>query len=570
MPPISETPPPPRRHLPTHEVTNQPPPLIDVNLYASHPALTEAIAGEPACAADRLSRFGAELMTPEVLMAARQANEIPPRLHNFDRYGQRLDEVEFHPAYHQLMQLGLGAGLHAVAWEGPAGGHTVHAALEYLLVQIEAGVCCPMTMTYAAVPALRQAPALAAEWEPKLLAAAYDPRPLPVSAKRAATCGMAMTEKQGGSDVRANRTSAVRSSDGFWLLTGHKWFCSAPTSDLFLTLAQTAAGLSCFAVPRWLPDGSRNPFYLQRLKTKLGNHANASAELEYLDTAGWLVGEEGRGVQAIIEMVHHTRLDTCVAAAGLMRQATVQALHHAMHRTAFGRPLIQQRLMQNVLADLALESEAALLLSLRVARAYDEAATGPAATQDETAGEQQVLARALVAIGKYWVNRRTPALVFEALECLGGNGYVEESVLPRLYREAPLNSIWEGSGNVICLDLLRTLHRHPAAVDLLLAELRPLAGVAPGRAWIADVERLLKAAAAGDVGEQMARHLVERVALALQASLLIQHAPAPLADAFVEARLGGGGLAFGTLPTGTDVRAILVRAWPAVEKGAGF
>ncbi len=559
---------PPRCHLPTHEVTNQPPPLIDCNLYTTHPALTEAIDIGPGWATELLVPFGDRLASEEIATAARQANEAPPRLHSFDRFGQRIDEIEFHPAYHQLMQLGLEQGLHALPWLERPGGHTVHAALEYLLVQVEAGVCCPMTMTYAAVPALRQAPALAAEWEPKLLATAYDPRPLPLHAKRAVTCGMAMTEKQGGSDVRANQTSAVRSSEGFWLLTGHKWFCSAPMSDLFLTLAQTPAGLSCFAVPRWLPDGSRNPFYLQRLKAKLGNHANASAELEYLDTAGWLVGEEGRGVQAIIEMVHHTRLDTCVAAAGLMRQAVVQALHHASYRVVFGRPLIHQRLMQNVLADLVLESEAALLLALRVARAYDEAHQ----SRGTEAGDQQaLLARALVAVGKYWVNRRTPALVFEALECLGGNGYVEESLMPRLYREAPLNSIWEGSGNVICLDLLRTLQRQPAVVDLLLAELRPLASSAPGRAWLADVERLLRAAAAETAGEHLARYLVERLAIGLQASLLREQAPAPLADAFVEARIGGGGgLAFGTLPTGIDVPAILTRGWPPLAEMPGF
>ncbi|MDX9875522.1 MAG: acyl-CoA dehydrogenase family protein, partial [Spongiibacteraceae bacterium] len=284
---------PPRRHLPTHEVTNQPPPLIDCNLYTTHPALTEAIDIGPGWATELLVPFGDRLASEEIATAARQANEAPPRLHSFDRFGQRIDEIEFHPAYHQLMQLGLEQGLHALPWLERPGGHTVHAALEYLLVQVEAGVCCPMTMTYAAVPALRQAPALAAEWEPKLLATAYDPRPLPLHAKRAVTCGMAMTEKQGGSDVRANQTSAVRSSEGFWLLTGHKWFCSAPMSDLFLTLAQTPAGLSCFAVPRWLPDGSRNPVYLLRLLAKLGNHAIASAEREFLDTAGWLVGEEG-------------------------------------------------------------------------------------------------------------------------------------------------------------------------------------------------------------------------------------------------------------------------------------
>ena len=542
----------PHTELPTHRVTNQPPPLEDINLYQLDTALREAVRREGAGWAEpALAALGERVGSAELIAAADLANRHPPELHTFDRYGQRIDEIEFHPAYHPLMQAGLGAGIHSLAWSGRGGGHTAHAALEYLLVQCEAGVCCPITMTYAAVPTLRHAPALAAEWLPKLLVNDYDPRSLPLAEKRAITVGMAMTEKQGGSDVRANTTRAQKSGDGY-LLNGHKWFCSAPMSDAFLTLAQTARGPSCFLVPRWLPDGTRNRFFIQRLKEKLGNRANASAEIEYPNTHGWLVGDDGDGIRTIIEMVHHTRLDTCLAAAGLMRQAFVQAAHHCRFRHAFGKPLAQQPLMQNVLADLALEAQAALLLTLRLARAYDETPTDVAAA---------AFARIGVAVGKYWVNKRTPNAVFEALECHGGAGYVEESPLPRLYREAPLNSIWEGSGNVICLDVLRALTRDADSADAMRAELRDAAALDPRiAACVADIARLLEQPAQL---QQQARRLTEAIALALQAGLMARFAPAADADAFIAARLGGeAGLACGTLPPGADCRAILLRAWP--------
>jgi putative acyl-CoA dehydrogenase len=485
------------------------------------------------------------------LRAGELANRHPPELKTFDRCGQRLDEVEFHPAYHQMMRAGIEAGVHSIAWTHESGGgHVAHTALEYLLVQTEAGVCCPLAMTYAAVPALHQQADLAARWLPHILSNHYDPRFLPPSEKTGLTIGMAMTEKQGGSDVRANTTQARAAGDGTYVLTGHKWFCSAPMCDAFLTLAQTAAGLTCFLVPRWRPDATRNVFLIQRLKDKLGNRSNASSEIEYNNTFAWLIGEEGRGVKTIIEMVHHTRLDTCLAAAGLLRQSFVQAAHHASHRKTFGKLLVQQPLMQNVLADLALEAEAALLLTLRIARAYDEASTSPAAA---------AFARVAVAIGKYWVNKRTPNAVYEAMECLGGAGYVDESMLPRLYREAPLNSIWEGSGNVICLDVLRALTREPDSATLLLEAIAPAAQADAHIA--ATLERIKKMLQQPQQLESQARRLVEALALAMQASLMLEHAPTANAEAFIAARLGDeGGLAYGTLPPGAPCGTILQRA----------
>jgi putative acyl-CoA dehydrogenase len=457
----------PITRLPTHEVTNQPPPLEDYNLFELDAALDEGLKREGAASArERVRTFGGMLGSADVLKQGELANRHPPLLKTFDRFGQRIDEVEFHPAYHDLMRLGIEAGIHSIAWNDSRGGHVAHAALEYLLVQTEAGVCCPITMTYAAVPALHRQPEIAVQWVPKILANRYDPRSLPIEEKQGLTIGMAMTEKQGGSDVRANTSQATSVGSGRYRLTGHKWFCSAPMCDAFLTLAQAARGLTCFLVPRWQPDGARNPFFIQRLKDKLGNRSNASSEIEYQSTFAWRIGDEGAGVRTIIDMVHHTRLDTAIAAAGLMRQAFVQAAHHACHRSAFGRLLIDQPLMQNVLADMALESEAALLLSLRIARAYDESRGNEDAA---------LFARLVVAIGKYWINKRTPNLVFEAMECLGGAGYVEESMLPRLYREAPLNGIWEGSGNVICLDVLRALQREPRSIDLFFDEVRHVA-----------------------------------------------------------------------------------------------
>lgn len=545
----------PLTQLPTHAVTNQPPPLVDFNLFETDIALLEGLARESitstnkSASHEKLSAFGALAGSEAMLSSGELANRFPPQLKSFDRYGQRIDEVEFHPAYHQLLQAGLNAGIHSIAWSG--GTHVAHAALEYLLVQTEAGVCCPITMTYAAVPVLRRDAPVATTWLPKIIANDYDARMLPASEKRALTIGMAMTEKQGGSDLRANTTRAEKISESEYRLTGHKWFCSAPMSDAFLTLAQTAQGLTCFFVPRWQPDGTRNNFFIQRLKDKLGNRSNASSEIEYSNTFAQRLGEEGLGVKTILEMVHHTRLDTCLAAAGLMRQAFVQAVHHASYRKVFGKRLLEQPLMQNVLADLALEAEAALLLTLRIARAYDEAATNERAA---------TFARVAVAIGKYWTNKRAPNLIYEAMECLGGAGYVEESMLPRLYREAPLNSIWEGSGNVICLDVLRALARDPNAVTLLLDEIGAAAQDPRIARALQKVKRLLTDT---DQLESQARQVVETFALLLQAALMLRYAPASNAEAFIETRLNrGGGFAYGTLPAGTPCREILRRAWP--------
>ncbi len=543
----------PITRLPTHDVVNQPPPLEDYNLFELDLALGEGLQREGAAwARERVRAFGATLGSADVLKDGELANRHAPLLKTFDRFGQRIDEVEFHPAYHRLMQLGIEAGIHSIAWNNnDGGGHVAHTALEYLLVQTEAGVCCPMAMTYAAVPTLHRQPEIAAQWAPKILADRYDPRMLPMEEKHGLTIGMAMTEKQGGSDVRANASRAAGIDGNEYRLTGHKWFCSAPMCDAFLTLAQAKEGLTCFLVPRWQPDGARNNFFIQRLKDKLGNRSNASSEIEYQNTFALRIGDEGAGVRTIIEMVHHTRLDTCLAAAGLMRQAFVQAVHHANHRSAFGRRLIDQPLMQNVLADMALEAEAALLLTLRIARAYDDS------DGDEDAA---LFARLAVAIGKYWVNKRTPNLVYEAMECLGGAGYVEESMLPRLYREAPLNSIWEGSGNVICLDVLRALLRTPRSAELFFDEVRDVAADARVAPAIAEIKQLL---AQPEALESQARRLVESMALVLQASLMARHAPSTDADAFISARLANaGGVAYGTLPAGTDFTAIMRRAWP--------
>jgi putative acyl-CoA dehydrogenase len=550
----------PRAELPTHAVTNQVPPLEDYNLFDTDPVLQEALRREGGeLAVPRVRAFGAALGTAEVIEAGRLANVHPPELVLFDRGGQRIDEVRFHPAYHQMFALGAEHGVHNVAWTGESEhGHVVHTALEFLLGQIEGGVCCPLTMTYAVVPTLRVQPELSEVWEPRLLSSSYDPRMLPAGHKRGATMGMAMTEKQGGSDIRANTTQAhpieAAGPAQPYRLRGHKWFCSAPMCDAFLTLAHTPKGLSCFFVPRWLPDETRNPFYLQRLKDKLGNRSNASSEIEYNDTVGWMVGDEGRGVRTIVEMVHHTRLDCTLAAAGLMRQALVQALHHAEHRVAFGRRLIEQPLMRNVLADLALESEAATQLAFWVAGTYDRGERDPNA---------RTLARVGVAIAKYWNNKRCPPVVVEAMEALGGAGYVEESMMPRLYREAPLNGIWEGSGNVICLDVLRALSKEPESIEQLVLALRGAqGGDARLDAWI---NQTLHELHDHDHLEFRARRLTERLALALQGSLMVQHAPPAVADAWCSSRLTGhGGVAFGTLPVGTDTTAILQRAWPSV------
>jgi putative acyl-CoA dehydrogenase len=536
--------------LDSHNVTNQPPPLAEHNLFESDPILREALNREGAgWAASRTRALGAILGSEHLWELARAANRYPPELKSFDRYGHRIDEVEYHPAYHELMSLAKAHEVHSIAWTASRpGGHVAHMALEYLLVQVEAGICCPITMTYASVPALARQPAVAAEWQPRILAAAYDPRFIPATEKTGVTIGMAMTEKQGGSDVRTNTTSALPvGSDGGFELTGHKWFCSAPMSDAFLTLARTRAGLSCFLVPRWKPDGTRNPFLIQRLKDKLGDRANASSEIEYQRTWAKLIGEDGQGVRTIIDMIHHTRLDTALAAAGIMRQAVVQAVHHTSHRTAFQKLLSDHSLMRNVLADLIVDWVSATMLAARVARSFDEMPTSPAAA---------LFSRVAVAIAKYWINKRLPGHVCEALECHGGSGYVEESIMPRLYRQAPLNSIWEGSGNVICLDVLRTMQREPRTVEVLLAEMET-ARSGDRRLDIA-IDKLKAAVHSKADQEVHARRTVESIAVALQGTLLVKHGPAPVADAFCASRLGdGGGLTYGTLPAGVAFEEII-------------
>ena len=535
----------------SHEVTNQPPPILDYNQFESDAVLRAALNREGAgWAADRLSAFGRITGSEQVAELARAANRQPPELRLFDSAGRRLDEVIYHPAYHELMGIAKTHEVHSIAWtSGQTGGHVAHMALEYLLVQADPGVCCPITMTYAALPALRKSPAIALEWQARITAASYDARFIPAAEKTGVTIGMAMTEKQGGSDVRANSTRARPSGpDGEHELTGHKWFCSAPMSDAFLTLAHTAAGLSCFLVPRWRADDTRNPFLIQRLKDKLGDHSNASCEIEYRQTSAQLLGEDGHGVRTIIEMVHHTRLDTALAAAGLMRQAVVQAVHHASHRSAFGRLLSQQPLMRNVLADLVVEWAAATMLAARVARSFDEAHGDPAAA---------AFSRLAVAAAKFWINKRLAAHICEALECHGGSGYVEESVMPRLYRQAPLNGIWEGSGNVICLDVLRTLEREPLAVQALLAECA--AARTGDRRFDRTVERLQRDLGDGSDRELRARRITMRIAVALQAALLIRHGPPAIAEAFCASRLDGddGGRTFGTLPSTTPFDEIV-------------
>jgi putative acyl-CoA dehydrogenase len=542
---------------PTHEVENQPPPLEDVDWFEQDRALQDAVEREGgAWGKERLARFGAWLGQASTIRLGEQANRHAPQLRTHDRFGHRIDEVEFHPAWHELLGRAVAEQVHALPWsETRPGAQVVRAASAFLLNQVESGVCCPLAMTFAAPAALADAPALAEIWLPKILSTTYDPRPAPAADKAGVLTGMAMTEKQGGSDVRANTTAARPLGDGTYELTGHKWFCSAPTSDGFLTLAQAPAGLTCFLVPRWRPDGTRNAVLIQRLKDKLGNRSNASAEIEYAGALAWLVGEEGHGVRTIIKMVHHTRLDAAIGSAALMRQALAQALHHAAHRTAFQRRLIDQPLMKNVLADLVLEVEGATALVMRLARAFDQGA------HDRT---ERGFARLATAIAKYWVCKRAPVTIAEALECLGGNGYVEESILPRLYREAPVNSIWEGAGNVVCLDVLRAIERDPDSLEALVAELRSARGA--DLRLDARLVRLTNLLADRSSLEPRARQLVEQLALALQGSLLVRHAPAPVADAFCASRLSDSpGRQFGVLPSGLDLAAICARARPTPD-----
>ncbi|MFD7105102.1 acyl-CoA dehydrogenase family protein [Streptomyces celluloflavus] len=539
----------------THEVVNQAPPLTGFST-ADEPALLEALQREGAgWGVPEVAELGALAGSEPVQEQARWAEEQPPRLRTHDRFGHRVDEVEFHPAWHQLMTVAVEHGLHAAPWaDDRPGAHLVRAAKFYVWSQAEAGHGCPVSMTYAAVPALRAAPDLAARYEPLLTARSYDFGLRAPLGKAGLIAGMSMTEKQGGSDVRTNTSRAVPAGDGTYRITGHKWFTSAPMSDLFLALARTEEGLSCFLLPRVLPDGTRNGMRLMRLKDKLGNRSNASAEIEYDEAVAWPVGEPGRGVRTIVEMVNMTRLDCVLGSAAGMRAGLRQALHHTAHRRAFGRELDQQPLMRSVLADLAVESEAATVLAMRLAAAVDRSHAGDAA--------EAALRRLALAAGKYWVCKRGSTHAAEALECLGGNGYVEESGMPRLYREAPLMSIWEGSGNVAALDVLRALTKEPAALDAFFAEVDAAAG-ADRRldAAVAGVRTMLAGAADPERAQLMARSLAERMALVLQGSLLVRHSHPAVADAFCASRLGGEwGNAFGTLPAGADLASILERA----------
>ena len=520
-----------------HQVFNQPPPLAGYNLFATDRALREAVAREGAgWACAEIHEYGQQAGSAEAIEWGFQANQYPPVLHTHDRYGNRRDEVEYHPAWHKLMRLAVERGIHNLAWARPRpGAHVARAALVILASENEAGHVCPISMTYSSAPVICHDESLSAEWMPRLRSTHYDPAFRPAPEKPGVLIGMAMTEKQGGSDVRANTTRAEPAGNREYLLHGHKWFCSAPMCDAFLALAQAAGGLSCFLLPRWKPDGTRNGFLLQRLKPKLGNRSNASSEVEFHGAWARLIGEEGRGVATIIEMVHHTRLDCVLGSTGLMRRALAEAVHHARRRHAFGRALIDQPLMRCVLADLAIESEAATVLALRLARAFDEG--------------DRAFARLAVSAAKYWITRRTPAFVAEALECLGGNGYVEESMMPRLYREAPLNSTWEGSGNVIALDVLRAIGKEPEAFDRVLTEIR-MAGDSRVAAFAPAIHP--------DAGESGARRLAEKLTLALQASLLVRFSPPAVADAFCASRLGGeSGRAFGTLPAGVDIDGVI-------------
>jgi putative acyl-CoA dehydrogenase len=531
----------------THEVLNQVPPLDGYDAYGADPWLRAAVRRAGAEWIDNAAHaLGTYVGSPEGQHHATLANRYTPELHTHDRTGARIDTVEFHPSYHVLMNRALSAGLHSLAWKREAGGFSGRAALFYVWNQLEQGTSCPVTMTFASVPMFDQAPDLARSWRSRVLADAYDPRPAPVSQKAGATIGMAMTEKQGGSDLRAVQTVATRDG-GTWRLTGHKWFCSAPMSDGFFTLARGQEGVSCFFIPRSLPDGTRNPFLLQRLKDKVGNRSNASSEVEFRDTAAWPVGEPGRGIATLINMAHHTRFDIVVAVAAMMRAALNQALHHAHHRSAFGKRLVEHPLMANVLADLALEAEAAMLLAFRLARAFDHAKSDAA---------ERELQRALTPVAKYWLCKRMTATAVEAMECLGGNGYVEEGALARLFREAPLNGIWEGSANVICLDALRALARSPEAFAALENE------VAEARDARLDERMQAVRACLADpaTAETRARWILESLALAVQGALMRRHADAAAAEAFVSSRIGNsGGRAFGALDSPAAELAALVQ-----------
>jgi len=542
----------------THEVFNQPRPLTGYNLFTGNRPLRDALRfNAEALATGELEQLGALMGSAEMQLHARLANIHAPQLYTHDRQGRRVDQVEFHPSYHALMTAATGAGLHGTPWAGAAHDHLRRAAGFMLFTEAEPSVLCPISMSYAVTPALRNNPAIAAEWGPLLTKRSYDPRFLPAAQKTGVTMGMGMTEKQGGSDVRANTTQATPDGSDAWgqryRLVGHKWFFSAPMCDAFLVLAQAPAGLSCFFLPRVLPDGEVNAIRIQRLKDKLGNKANASSEVEFQGAQAWLVGEEGRGVPQILEMGTLTRLDCALGTSGLMRQALSLALDHTAQRSAFGKLLISQPAMRNVLADLALESEAATALSLRLARAFDS----------PNDAHETLMRRLLTPVAKFWVCKRGSPFAQEAMECLGGNGYVEEGgegVMARVYREMPLNSIWEGAGNIMALDLLRALRKGGEIADALVAELAPARGAhAAFDRFAASLPQRIDEATA----ETDARRLAQDVALAVQAALLRQHAPGFVFDAFCRSRLAGDwGQAFGTLPSNTDFDSIIARAMP--------
>ena len=539
--------------LETHEVTNQPPPFAGQNLYLIDQPLREAVRREAGPWLDeRMTALGAVVGSEHVLELGELANRHPPELVAFDRYGRRLDEVRFHPAYHELMALAMDHGVHDVAWTvDEPGAHVGHLGLLALFTQAEAGTMCPINMTYAAAPVLAAHRDAAGPWLERLVGGRYDAPLRPITQKRGITLGMAMTEKQGGSDVRANATRAEPLGEGLYRLTGHKWFCSAPMSDGFLTLAQAPGGLSCFLVPRIAEGGERNAIRLMRLKDKLGNRSNASSEIEYHGATARLLGEEGRGVKVIIDMVHHTRLGTMAATLGVMRMALAQAAHHVSGRRAFQKTLIDQPAMRAVIADLALEYEATVVLATRTARAFGD--LDP---------QGRAFARLAVALGKYWLTKRCPGFVFECMECHGGVGYVEETPMPRLFRESPLNAIWEGSGNVIALDILRTLAREPEALAAWRAEVEAARGVS--RTLDAAADQLTSILDRGAVGEGEARWVAERMALVLQGALLVRHAPAAVAEAFVGSRLGEDRSAFyGAFARAPDIAAIVARQLPA-------
>jgi putative acyl-CoA dehydrogenase len=548
----------------THVVENQPPPLQDYNAYQQDAVLMEALAREGAAwAQPQLQSFGAQTGSREVIELGFQANENKPVLYTHDNYGHRIDEVRFHPAYHSLMQISMENGLHASHWRDPKpGAHVARAAMSYLQGQVDAAHGCPVTMTSAVVPALLQQPDLAAQWLPKITALGYDPRNIPMEQKSAITVGMAMTEKQGGSDVRANtlRAHAVAGPGAggpgqAYELVGHKYFVSAPMCDAFLVLAQTESGLSCFWLPRWRPDGTKNPMQIQRLKNKMGNVANASCETELRGAWAQMVGPEGRGVATILKMVTMTRFDCFIGSSSGMRQAVAQALHHCHYRAAFGKRLVEQPLMQNVLADLVIEHEAALVLTMRIGRALDAG---------EASEHEKMLVRVGTAVGKYWICKRTPAHAYEAMECIGGSGVMEDCIMPRLFRESPVNSIWEGSGNVQCLDMLRAMSRSPGSVEAYMDEVQAAAGT--DRRLDRYVARLGAELVDPSAIEYRARGIVEKMALALQGSLLVRHGNPAVADAFCASRLGEhySGLTFGNLPRGADCATIIARATPKI------